>query len=447
VFVFSLFTYVASAGDDCTYTPTSWDWESKYQYHYGLKAESTWIGTPTAHITVQTEVVTFDKNGSVKIFINGNPVTLYTDSDLQNEVPLPIYPNNPTPNDHYNFDYKAGYGSFEFWLYTGFLDKPTTIRLKHAVADVEPWDDITWTLDVSCPPETGSIKITTEPDNAKWEVYYWPEWRGPYVSGQKVGGWLTGSKDIRFTDVDGCETPSDISVNVTANETVYQTVKYDCTQPNAGSIKVTIEPAKARDAGAKWKADVGGFTGWVGPIESGKTVNGFALGSTPISFTDVDSCTTPPDTSVIVKANDVVSVTGKYICPDVCSGKDCPGDVVTLKVKVNGDGTVTTSDNKNCSSGCQYQEGDKVTLTATPSSTFDRWRDCPNPSGNKCDITMGSSDKTVTAVFDTVIPPLDNCEKKNGCKLEVKISGKESQKICPTQPSCFHYNLKIAIVL
>ncbi len=29
----------------------------------------------------------------------------------------------------------------------------------------------------------------------------------------------------------------------------------------------------------------------------------------------------------------------------------------------------------------------------------------------------------------------------------VALVSKESQKNCPTQPSCFHYNLKIAIVL
>jgi hypothetical protein len=181
VFVLSLFTYVASAGDDCTYTPTSWDWENKYQYHYGLKADSTWINTPTAHITVQIESGTFNENGSVKIVINGNPVTLFTDSDLHNEVPLPSYPNNPTPNDHYNFDYRAGDGSIEFWFYTGFIEKSTTIQLKHWVANVGSWDDITWTLNVSCPepleqlskpnlssPSDGVSDISTTSQDFDW---------------------------------------------------------------------------------------------------------------------------------------------------------------------------------------------------------------------------------------------------------------------------------------
>lgn len=92
--------------------------------------------------------------------------------------------------------------------------------------------------------------------------------------------------------------------------------KINSCPPPTGSIKVTIEPAQARNAGAKWKAN------GVGLYESG-TTNNFVPGSTSISFTDVDSCETPSDTSVIVKTNDVVSTTGAYICTDVCSGKDC----------------------------------------------------------------------------------------------------------------------------
>ncbi|HID99489.1 MAG TPA: choice-of-anchor D domain-containing protein [Thiotrichaceae bacterium] len=77
---------------------------------------------------------------------------------------------------------------------------------------------------------------------------------------------------------------------------------------------------------------------------------------------------------------------------------------ISLTVNVEGEGKVTTSKGKDCSSGCQYQKGDNVILTAKPDSTFQDWKDtnCKNKGKSKdssiCELVM-DSDTVVTAVF------------------------------------------------
>jgi len=107
-----------------------------------------------------------------------------------------------------------------------------------------------------------------------------------------------------------------------------------------------------------------------------------------------------------------------------CSKKEgCnPDDKVNLTVEVEGDGKVTTSKGKDCSSGCKYQKGDNVILTAKPDSTFQEWQDanCKSKGKSKdssiCELVM-DSDTLVKAVFKKEQVELEPV------KLTVKVEG------------------------
>ena len=73
----------------------------------------------------------------------------------------------------------------------------------------------------------------------------------------------------------------------------------------------------------------------------------------------------------------------------------------TLTTSVSGDGTI----DPDCSAGCQFAAGEKVTLTASGTSNtyFDRWTTgCGDPESSTCTFTM-SADRTVQAEFQAGI--------------------------------------------
>lgn len=68
-------------------------------------------------------------------------------------------------------------------------------------------------------------------------------------------------------------------------------------------------------------------------------------------------------------------------------------------------GTVTSSPSGiNCGSRCEeeFVPGTRVTLSADPSSgySFDRWSGCSSTVGDRCTVSILSSDKSVTAYFE-----------------------------------------------
>uniref|UniRef100_UPI0040565000 right-handed parallel beta-helix repeat-containing protein n=1 Tax=Candidatus Electronema sp. TaxID=2698783 RepID=UPI0040565000 len=180
--------------------------------------------------------------------------------------------------------------------------------------------------------ETGKIYVTINPPEAvaagaKWEAM--PEggdWQGPFESGQSGCEFPAGSVTIRYKDISGWTKPAGRTVTVSPNLTTSTSGSYTQDSPATGSVRVTISPADAVAAGAKWKIKPAGSTSFQGPYSSGDTANNLAPGSAVVQFVDVTGWVTPAEKTVPVVAGDMATASGEYTQqleePDVCIGHD-----------------------------------------------------------------------------------------------------------------------------
>ncbi len=77
--------------------------------------------------------------------------------------------------------------------------------------------------------------------------------------------------------------------------------------PQPGSLRVTLTPADAVNAGAQWQVDGGPFQ------SSGATVNGLSAGNHTVAFKAITGWTTPGNQAIAVVANQTAAATGPYI--------------------------------------------------------------------------------------------------------------------------------------
>ena len=76
-----------------------------------------------------------------------------------------------------------------------------------------------------------------------------------------------------------------------------------------GSLRVVIEPAEARSAGAQWRLTSGPDTGWK---NSGVTVSNLPVGTYTVTFKDIPGWTRPADVSVTITANQTATISRSY---------------------------------------------------------------------------------------------------------------------------------------
>ncbi len=102
----------------------------------------------------------------------------------------------------------------------------------------------------------------------------------------------------------------------------------------AGSVQVTISPAEAVTAGAKWTLDSG-----TTPYSSGDTVTSVSAGNHTVKFTTVTGWTTPADQTASVTAGQTTGIAGTYTLQANATGATLatqteldnePGDLVTF---------------------------------------------------------------------------------------------------------------------
>ena len=173
--------------------------------------------------------------------------------------------------------------------------------------------------------QTGSIKVTISPSEAvnagaQWRAELvgigWTDW---YISGKTVSGFRTGTTAIQFKSISGWNKPSDKSVTVSAGGTSTTSGTYEAQTVQTGSIKVTISPSEAVNAGAQWRAELVGI-GWTDWYISGKTVSGFRTGTTAIQFKSISGWNKPSDKSVTVSAGGTSTTSGTYEAQTVQTG-------------------------------------------------------------------------------------------------------------------------------
>ena len=170
-------------------------------------------------------------------------------------------------------------------------------------------------------PTTGSIQAAITPQNAidagaKWCVDG-GTWRN---SGETESGLSEGNHTVSYKTLYGWDTPAEETVPVNIGETA--TVSGSYTR-QTGSLRVTIEPQEAINAGAKWRVDGGTWK------NSGETVSGLYVGTHTVSYNSVSIWDPPADESLSVSKNATTTTFGTY------------GLSTGLKVTIEPQGAVT----------------------------------------------------------------------------------------------------------
>ena len=104
-----------------------------------------------------------------------------------------------------------------------------------------------------------------------------------------------------------------------------------------GSVRVTIEPASARSAGARWRLTSGPDTNWK---DSGATVSNLPVGTYTVTFRAITGWVAPGNASVTINANQTVTLSRTYSQPFDFSLSANPS---TLTVTRPRSGTVQVS--------------------------------------------------------------------------------------------------------
>ena len=156
---------------------------------------------------------------------------------------------------------------------------------------------------------TGSLRVVIFPNDAvsagaRWRRLGAPSWR---ESGSTETGILPGNYTIEFETADGWTTPSDASVSVFINETTLFGSIYRQQQADTGSLQITLEPAAARDAGARWQR--ANTNRW---FKSGETETGIPVGGQTVEFRSIQNWIAPSNATVIIRAGETKSLTRSY---------------------------------------------------------------------------------------------------------------------------------------
>ena len=166
-------------------------------------------------------------------------------------------------------------------------------------------------------PETSKVKVTISPSEA---VAAGAQWRtvtpsGPNLwknSGEVESGHPAGLLTIEFKDISGWNTPDSKNVTVSADSTRTTSGVYtkNTTAPETGSIRVTINPSEAVNAGAQWRTVTpSGSNLWK---DSGEIESGHPAGSLTVEFKDVFGWSKPSNKTVDIIAGKTAYETGTY---------------------------------------------------------------------------------------------------------------------------------------
>jgi hypothetical protein len=142
--------------------------------------------------------------------------------------------------------------------------------------------------------QTGSLQVTISPAEAvaagaQWRVDNNP-WRD---SGYTESGLPVGSHTVEYNTVSGWNKPADEIVQINDGQTTTTSGTYIL---QTGSLRVTISPQGATDAGAQWRVDGGTWR------NSGYTESDLLVGSHTVEYNTVSGWNKPADE--VVQIND-----------------------------------------------------------------------------------------------------------------------------------------------
>jgi hypothetical protein len=155
--------------------------------------------------------------------------------------------------------------------------------------------------------QTGSLCVTISPQGAidagaKWRRVDTSTWRD---SGTTETGIRVGQYTVEFRSATGWRKPSNQTVMISDGQTTESSGTYT---PPAGSLRVTISPQRAIDAGAKWRRV--GTSKW---RSSGTTESGIPPGQYTVEFKDVSGWTKPGNQTVTITSRQTTTTKGVYV--------------------------------------------------------------------------------------------------------------------------------------
>ncbi|MCK4629390.1 MAG: hypothetical protein KAT56_10330 [Sedimentisphaerales bacterium] len=166
------------------------------------------------------------------------------------------------------------------------------------------------------PPEYGSLTVTIEPEEAlkaggQWQVAG-SGWQTSGVTFDKVP---VGTQPIVLKALTGWISSAKPTVVITKDQIAAVTVVYakrpPPPPPEFGSLTVTVIPAEAVKAGAKWR--IKGNEEWQ---DSGATVSNIQVGSQVVEFKALAKpWTTPKVATAKITKEQNATVSGKYVKP------------------------------------------------------------------------------------------------------------------------------------
>jgi len=249
------------------------------------------------------------------------------------EVRLTAY-----PDDGYVFDHWSGDASGDDR--TIYI---TMTRNKSVTADFD--------LDTSI----GHIRVNLAPpqavaEGAQWKYRSYTAWQN---SGYLLDYIPTGDGYVHFKDIPGWTTPDEIESTVVGGQTTTVNASY---QEIPGAVQVTIEPAAANTAGARWRLD--GASAWQNSLAN---LSGVTPGVHQIEFQSVPGWTTPAPQSITVQRGGNAIAFGHY--------GPLPGQPVIMAVSPPmgplAGGTALTIDGANFVAPVSVLIGDKPATNVT----------------------------------------------------------------------------------
>jgi hypothetical protein len=182
-------------------------------------------------------------------------------------------------------------------------------------------------------PDVGSLTVTISPAGA---VSAGAQWRrsgtSPWFdSGATETDILVGDYSVEFKDVSGWNTPANQDVTIVKDTETTTSGTY---VQQLGNLTVTIEPAGAVTAGAKWRR-----TGTATWLNSGTTESDLPVGEVTVEFRDVPAYLTSADQAATISDSTTTEVTGTYTASPLSltvSDEDAlPGDTISVFVFLN----------------------------------------------------------------------------------------------------------------
>jgi hypothetical protein len=152
--------------------------------------------------------------------------------------------------------------------------------------------------------QLGSVQVTISPAGAISAGAQWQVDAGPWKnSGDLVSGLALGSHNLAFKTITGWITPASQSPTISANQTTTATGTY---VQQFGALQVTISPAGAVNAGAKWQVDGGAWQG------SGATISNLTVGGHSVVFNTIAGWNTPASQNPTINGNSTTTESATY---------------------------------------------------------------------------------------------------------------------------------------